>query len=194
MKTHTLLYMCCCVVILGSIYTVARKWQNVAKSPGLDGQESAFHHPIYQVFWLFFGMVLCLPVQKLTECLRGQPASKFNPLMMLVPAACDVAATILDSIGLVYTHVSVHQMLKGFIVVFAGKLRRGCVLLYVFVWLLMRLAKGIFSWLFFGRVLKLHQWVGILLIVAGTFTVGFTNFQWTSDNGRQLSCCCCCCC
>eukprot|EP00743_Colponemidia_sp_Colp-15_P005806 GILK01006241.1.p1 GENE.GILK01006241.1~~GILK01006241.1.p1 ORF type:complete len:388 (-),score=36.52 GILK01006241.1:205-1368(-) len=155
MKAWSLLSLCFCVIVLGSIYTVGRKWQNVTKAPGVDGKPSSFHHPVYQVFWLFFGMALCLPVQKLSQCIRKSPAPRFSPFRMIIPSLCDVLATIFDSIGLIYTHVSVHQMLKGFIVIFAGLL----------------------SYVFFGRVLKRHQWFGILFIVAGTFIVGFSNFE-----------------
>eukprot|EP00744_Colponema_vietnamica_P002069 GILI01003328.1.p2 GENE.GILI01003328.1~~GILI01003328.1.p2 ORF type:complete len:395 (-),score=108.98 GILI01003328.1:104-1288(-) len=154
MRRSLVLKLASTVIVLGCIYTVTRKWQNVIKSHGLTDEVQHFHHPIFQVFWLFFGMFLCLPLHWALERKHIVPATKpFPAYVMAIPSTCDVFATVLDSIGLVHTHVSVHQMLRGFIVVFAG----------------------IFSILFLKRRLKLHQWVGIFLITFGIMVVGQSN-------------------
>jgi hypothetical protein len=71
-------------------------------SPGLDGKERHFHHPMYQVFWLFFGMAICLILKKCVKNEEDPNKKKPHPTLLIFPAFCDVCATIFDSIGLIY--------------------------------------------------------------------------------------------
>jgi len=90
------------VLFLGSLYTLSRKFQNIQMSPGLDGKERHFHHPMYQVFWLFFGMAICLILKKCVKNEEDPNKKKPHPTLLIFPAFCDVCATIFDSIGLIY--------------------------------------------------------------------------------------------
>ena len=66
----------------------------------------------YQVFWLFFGMSLCLPIKRCLDTLIGSnlkmegdsliAKKKYSPFLIIFPSCCDVFATILDSTGLIY--------------------------------------------------------------------------------------------
>jgi hypothetical protein len=56
----------------------------------------------YQVFWLFFGMALLLPLVLFSKKEKSQGKKKAHPAAMMIPAFCDVIATIFDSTGLIY--------------------------------------------------------------------------------------------
>ena len=45
---------------------------------------------------------------------------KFNPLIFLPPALCDMTATSLQYIGLTLTYASSFQMLRGAVIIFTG--------------------------------------------------------------------------
>ena len=96
------------VLVLGSLYTLSRKFQNVQISTGIDGKEKHFHHPMYQVFWLFFGMGLCLLMKKCVKNEEDPTKKKAHYTLMLFPALCDVCATIFDSIGLIYVSYNIY--------------------------------------------------------------------------------------
>jgi drug/metabolite transporter (DMT)-like permease len=76
-----------------------------------------------------------------------------NPLIFLVPSLCDLAATTCQNIGLIFTNVSVFQMLRGTVVVI----------------------NGIFSVIFLKNKLYPHHWVGMLLIATGIGIVGASS-------------------
>lgn len=59
------------------------------------------------------------------EGISNSPAPRvkgWNYLLFAIPAACDVVGTSLMNMGLVYTHASVYQMLRGIVVVFTATL------------------------------------------------------------------------
>ena len=79
------------VLVLGSLYTLSRKYQNVQFSTGIDGKEKHFHHPMYQTVWLFFGMALCLIFRKCVKNVEEDPNKpKGHRTLMFFPALCDV--------------------------------------------------------------------------------------------------------
>lgn len=70
-----------------------------------------------------------------------------------LPALCDAAATTLLNVGLYYTYASTFQMLRGTLVLWAGLLT--IVVLH--------------------RRLHIHNWFGMVLIVAGAAIVGASS-------------------
>ncbi len=100
------------VLFLGSIYTLSRKYQNLQISTGLDGRSMRFHHPLYfinfnfrfQVFCLFLGMALCLPFKYCTSQKKSEK-KQIQSYVMIIPALCDVLATIFDATGLIYVSI-----------------------------------------------------------------------------------------
>ena len=46
---------------------------------------------------------------------------KFNPLIFLPPALCDMTATSIQYIGLTLTYASSFQMLRGAVIIFTGQ-------------------------------------------------------------------------
>jgi len=143
------------VLLLGSLYTLSRKYQNVQMSKGLDNTLKHFHHPIYQVFWLFAGMAICLLLKKFVKTEEDNTKKKAHYTLLFFPALCDVCATIFDSIGLIYTQVSVHQMLKGFIIFFTG----------------------VISYFLFKRQFSKLQCIGMGCVMVGITVVGSSNIH-----------------
>ena len=75
----------------------------------------------YQVFTLFFGMFLALPFKLMfnsnkkyeprDELIIDMPKKKvYSVYLLIFPSMCDVFATILDCIGLIY--VKIKKLLK----------------------------------------------------------------------------------
>jgi len=95
------------VLFLGTVYTLSRKYQNIQLSPGLEDDPKHFYHPMYQVFWLFFGMALCLPFKNITEKDDDKQENKkeMNAILLIFPACMDVLATIFDAAGLYYVSI-----------------------------------------------------------------------------------------
>ncbi|KAI8869614.1 hypothetical protein GQ42DRAFT_156059 [Ramicandelaber brevisporus] len=87
------------------------------------------------------------PVKSLPE-LQG-----WRLLLVWIPALCDILATTLMNIGLLYTAASVYSMLRGSLVLFVGG----------------------FSILFARRVLRNDQWVALSLIFFGVGIVGVSS-------------------
>jgi len=145
----------------GTINTISSKLQDEIHSVGIPGSTSrAFQHPAVQTLAMFIGETLCiLAFLVVLRRERGHVSAedekrkKFPIYTFALPAMCDMTATTLMYIGLLLTHPSVYQMLRGMIVVFTG----------------------ILSWLFLDRKLYTFHKIGMLLIVIGTAIVGLSS-------------------
>lgn len=71
-------------------------------------------------------------------------------LLFIIPTLCDMVATTLMNLGLIYTHASVYQMLRGAIVIFTG----------------------ILSIIILKRKQYAYHWLGMFLVVCGIGIVG----------------------
>ncbi|KAK3839181.1 MAG: integral membrane protein-like protein [Linnemannia elongata] len=78
-----------------------------------------------------------------------------GPLVLLLwlPTLCDMTASTLMNVGLIYCAASVYQMLRGALVIFTGLL----------------------SVMFLGRKLLAYEWFALFTIVAGIATVGLAS-------------------
>ncbi|KAG0368402.1 MAG: hypothetical protein J3R72DRAFT_429881 [Linnemannia gamsii] len=85
-----------------------------------------------------------------------------GPLVFLLwlPTLCDMTASTLMNVGLIYCAASVYQMLRGALVIFTG-------LLSVF---------------FLGRRLLAYEWFALFTIVAGIATVGLASVITPATN------------
>jgi len=108
-----------------------------------------FEQPFYQAFFTFAGETTCLVAYFIMEGIiawkrrregyisvssEDAPEAVEDPkpkaprvqgwsyLLFAIPAACDVVGTSLMNMGLIYTHASVYQMLRGIVVVFTATL------------------------------------------------------------------------
>ncbi|KAF9922781.1 hypothetical protein FBU30_007106 [Linnemannia zychae] len=84
-----------------------------------------------------------------------------GPLVLLLwlPTLCDMTASTLMNVGLIYCTASVYQMLRGALVIFTG----------------------ILSVMFLGRRLLAFEWFALFTIVTGIATVGFASSLATND-------------
>ncbi|KAG0309238.1 hypothetical protein BGZ97_013128 [Linnemannia gamsii] len=85
-----------------------------------------------------------------------------GPLVLLLwlPTLCDMTASTLMNVGLIYCAASVYQMLRGALVIFTGLL----------------------SVMFLGRRLLAYEWFALFTIVAGIATVGLASVITPASN------------
>jgi len=142
-------------------------------SESLDGTQKKFNHPFVQAIGMFLGEMLCMlafwftrwrasrqPRDPYPDITDTNAPKKFNPLIFLAPALCDMTATSLQYIGLTLTYASSFQMLRGAVIIFTG----------------------ILSKIFLRRSLAWFKWAGMLFVIGGLVTVG------TSDMVTQKPC------
>ncbi|KAI1320675.1 hypothetical protein EDD11_010209 [Mortierella claussenii] len=88
---------------------------------------------------------------------HGAPVKKklegFYVLLLWLPTLCDMTASTLMNVGLIYCAASVYQMLRGALVIFTGVL----------------------SVIFLGRRLLAFEWFALFTIVMGIATVGLAS-------------------
>ncbi|KAI9310753.1 hypothetical protein BX666DRAFT_2032683 [Dichotomocladium elegans] len=82
------------------------------------------------------------------EALTGRKS-----FLLWIPTLCDMTATTVMSVGLLFTSASVYQMLRGSVVIFTG----------------------LFSYLFLGRKLRRFEWFSLAMVVGGVAIVGLSS-------------------
>ncbi len=143
------------------------KTGNDKEDPGYD---HPFTHPYLQTVGMFIGELSCLAVFYLLNRHRrskGQPEETakpgYSPLVLLLPACCDMTATSMMNVGLTMTYASVFQMLRGAVVIFTG----------------------IFSVVFLKRKLYPFHWLGMVLVLNGLLLVGVASVLQGSSSGAS---------
>nr|XP_039252468.1 solute carrier family 35 member F6-like [Styela clava] len=161
------------MVITGSINTLATKWADIQSAPGCKNgnnpDEHLFDHPFLQAVGMFVGEFSCLIVFKIIwrwRTYRGREIEDlgnqdFNPLLLLIPAMCDMIATSLMYTALTYTYASSFQMFRGAIIVFTALL----------------------SVAFLRRVVRIPQWIGIGCVIVGLIIVGLSDVLFPDETG-----------
>lgn len=143
------------MLIMGTINILLLKFQHmqtVPMSPG--GPAVNFDHPWLQAALMMVGEFLCLPVYYLTRTREAAEESGRVPKwIFLVPCCCDLTATALLCMGIALIAVSVAQMCRGTIVVFA------CAMSVVFL----------------GRRQKCFQIIGVVIVMIGIFFVSLSQ-------------------
>eukprot|EP00742_Colponemidia_sp_Colp-10_P001115 GILJ01001205.1.p1 GENE.GILJ01001205.1~~GILJ01001205.1.p1 ORF type:complete len:423 (-),score=79.83 GILJ01001205.1:132-1400(-) len=164
------------LLFFGSLNTLTTKVQFQIKSVGRDGEEKYFQKPWFEAIVMFLGMTTIIffywyklskqkPTnpdalsQGLIDGEQKKPSAWKVSLYIIAPAACDLLASCLCFIGLLYTTASVWQMLRGSMIVFSA----------------------ILSVIFLKRKLYAFHWVGVSLCSAAIVMVGFASMK--SDNG-----------
>ncbi|KFM69984.1 Transmembrane protein, partial [Stegodyphus mimosarum] len=150
------------MVVTGSINTLATKWADRLSSVNSAGELTKFNHPFLQACGMFLGELSCLIVFKISLCAERRKneggtqnigSNKFNPIIFLLPALCDMTATSIMYVGLNLTYASSFQMLRGAVIVFTGLL----------------------SVAFLERQLKVYEWLGIFIVILGLVCVGASD-------------------
>ncbi|KAL3139686.1 hypothetical protein ABBQ38_003997 [Trebouxia sp. C0009 RCD-2024] len=173
-----------CMLLTGSVNTIATKYQDITPvGHTRTGEELTFKHPAVQSAFMFLGETLCfLPYfflrwrkQQRHKAERGAAyissgasSSRQKRRIRIIaafalPALCDAAATTLLNVGLYYTYASTFQMLRGTLVLWAGLL----------------------TILVLHRRLHIHNWFGMVLIVAGAAIVGASSIIYDRKRSPQ---------
>jgi len=164
------------MVVAGSLNTIAAKWTDRLYVNGV-----AFNHPFFQTFFMFIGEFCCLLVYLCFHYFKkynwkrhningdsgavidigyDEPTiPKFNPLIFLPPASCDVIGTSVMYVGLNLTTASTYQMLRGSVIIFTGLL----------------------SVAFLNARLRGYKWLGISFITLGLVIVGLLDIIFDTD-------------
>ena len=82
-----------------------------------------------------------------------KPLVGWRILLLALPACCDITATTLMNVGLLFVAASIYQMTRGALVLFVG----------------------LFSVLFLRRKLYLYQWSALFVVVLGVAIVGLAG-------------------
>lgn len=157
---------------LNSLFTKYQDNQCVKNcdNPDLTTHKN-FEQPALQTLQMFIGEMGCFIVyylifktnffQKEQEytAIGGTPKITFRESFKLaVPAICDLLGTTLLNIGLMYTPVSVYQMMRGSIVLFVAFL----------------------SVIFLKRKITKLEWIELIIITLGIAIVGLAGSQGQS--------------
>jgi len=148
------------LLTFGTITSLLAKIIFGVTSVGIDGQVKEFRKPLFETFAMFYGMSFCFVLELLQRKNLEWNAEKHatsshshSVFVIWFPAAFDLIATVCMCTGLLYTTVSVYQMLRGAMLVFTA----------------------IFSVLFLKRKLTFHHYLSILLNIVGISLVGLAN-------------------
>lgn len=130
-----------------------------------------FEQPIYQTFVMFMGEFVCFFIfyitlffqrrnsQKTGEILAESKLTGWRKLIFVIPTLCDMTATTLMNLGLIYTHASIYQMLRGAVVIFTG----------------------IMSIFFLKRKQYVYHWLGMFFVVCGIAVVGLASVLYQNE-------------
>jgi len=173
------LFLAVLMVVTGSLNTLSTKWADQLTSVNSEGKDTEFNHPFLQACSMFVGEFSCMYAfffvylwfkyhggqERIEASSLTNGNLKFNPLIFLPPAMCDMVGTSTMYVGLNLTYASSFQMLRGSVIVFTG----------------------LFSMLFLGRRLNLRQWSGIGLVIVGLALVGVSDFLLDTDSSVDTS-------
>ncbi|XP_029172197.1 solute carrier family 35 member F6 isoform X2 [Nylanderia fulva] len=159
-------------IITGSFNTLSVKYADRQVVLGQDDQLRHFNHPFMQSLFMFIGEAFCFLAFKILYYYYNRRADgsvdnnvltkgsrMFNPIILLVPALCDMCATSIMYIGLNMTYASSFQMLRGSVIVFTGILSIG----------------------FLNRKLGMREWIGIGFVITGLAFVGISDILTMED-------------
>jgi len=97
--------------------------------------------------------------------LKKKPVEEASPYSYIfaLPTCCDLTASTIASLGLLWVDASIWQMMRGAIIIFGA----------------------ILSLVILRKRLQVHNWLGISLVVVGLFFVGFAGFLKNADGNNN---------
>ncbi|KAJ3225967.1 hypothetical protein HDU78_010500 [Chytriomyces hyalinus] len=181
-KTAPLLVLVVVMLATGSMNTILNKWQDMQCVRDCDGPDrKLFEQPVWQTLTMFVGETGCLLAFLLfknkpsaspelaplideaavndedddiedTEDVKIE-LEGWNLLLLWLPTLCDLLATSLMNVGLLFVSASIYQMLRGSVVLFTGT----------------------FSTLFLGRKHPPYRWFALVTVFIGVSLVGASS-------------------
>jgi len=116
-------------LISGTMSVMTNKILYGIKAPGINDHVHKFEKPWFTNWAMFLGMTCCLIGFFITRAVkksRGQAIDVIKPKLywaLLIPATCDMIASFLMGVGLLWIPGSVWQMLRGSIIIFTAILK-----------------------------------------------------------------------
>lgn len=178
-----LLSIAAAYLLFGTIQTVSLKWSDLLSasdrfSPvasAADPQLStsviySFAHPFTQTLFMFFGEFVSLVVFAAVLLVRRRRGALVagrdyslpcNPAVWLFSCGADLLATLIQNVGMMLTHASLYQMLRGATVVWTAVIS--------YFWLKRRFN-------------KVEMW-GMGFVILGLSFVGLSSFASRSGTG-----------
>jgi len=155
-------------LVAGTGSTITIKLVYMMSSVDITGEESKFEKPLTTTFVMFLAMTLALPCHYLYERLfldRDDRADFDSSVyrILIIPACFDLLGTILSGIGLLYTTVSVFQLVR-------------CTVIIITAFLKVVVLKEKLQ----GYMLK-----GVLINTIAMILVSSTTFFQPSEDGRD---------
>lgn len=163
------------MLIFGTATVTLQKIIFLTRTVIKPGQEAIkFEKPWFQTESMFVGMFLCLVVYEVIRCTRSCKSKKETTENLIekeddsiqhwqhyiyvgAPAMCDMVATCLMNVGLVYLDPSIWQMLRGSMVVFSA----------------------ILSLIFLKKKYYCYHWTGVTLVTIGLVVVAASSLMNT---------------
>ena len=173
-------------IFFGSLNSLVLKTMYQQNGLREDGSHGLFFKPWAMTAAMFIAMLLAFPAyfylqrrkapsadEKTTpllntDAIEEEPCNGITPRLVAIlwiPSVADLLGTVLQQIGLLYTTVSVFQMLKGSVMFFSA----------------------VMSVLFLDRKLVAFNWIGLFICVLGLTCVGFASVFATSAKPVPVS-------
>ncbi|KAI8916293.1 hypothetical protein EDD86DRAFT_186000 [Gorgonomyces haynaldii] len=150
------------MLFTGTVNTLLNKYQDLTCVRNCDDPNNRhyFEQPIWQTMIMFVGEAMCLLVYYASFDKQSEPTNDERPhltgykqLYFVLPTLCDIIATTLMNVGLIFISASIYQMLRGAVVLFTGT----------------------FSFFFLKRIHPLYRWFGLITVFVGVSIVGLSG-------------------
>lgn len=152
---------------LNSLFTKFQDNQCVENCSNPDiSTHVTFQQPALQTLQMFIGEAACFLVYKLYRARQQySPIDKeltfHQSIRLALPALLDLLATTMLNLGLVYTPVSIYQMMRGSVVLFVAFM----------------------SVIFLKRRITKLEWISLLVITVGIGIVGVSGLNLSEHHG-----------
>lgn len=177
------------MLIFGTFTVVIQKIILSLSGTGRGGEVHKFDKPWFQTGAMFIGMLGCLVVYEVLRCVRHarakketqpllnaedtiqEPTEKKQPtvlkqyVIVILPAACDMIATAMMNIGLLWIAASIWQMLRGSMTIFSA----------------------IFSKVFLKRNLHVSHVIGVCVVAFALVVVALSALMPNKNKKEESS-------
>lgn len=139
-------------LLSGTMNSIVMKLCYQTAATGVADEDAHFFHkPWFMSMVMFVAMLCALPLYFMQR--RHKPLSFKTWMIVSVPSFCDLVGSSMQQVGLIFTPVSIYQMLKGSILLFSAALS---------VW-------------FLNKRMYIHNWIGVILCVFALTMVGISS-------------------
>ncbi|ELP85559.1 hypothetical protein EIN_407580 [Entamoeba invadens IP1] len=152
-------------LICGTLSITLSKTSYTIQVEDINNDLKYFRKPLFFNFLMFFAMALCTFPYLLLKYMFNPEMGKPNQytykhlLSLVFPALLSFSATYLQNVGLVFIHGSIFQMMRGSVIVFIALLQ----------------------YFLRKQKLKLHQTIGVVIVVIAVTLVGSSSFLIPSN-------------